>query len=99
MYWSFLVSVKLQHILSISTNFHSMLSRYSSERYWDTILGRQAADQDDLSPFSFSTSATAIKFELVPGFQFAEIKLYSIHYLKASVDLDFFFFSVYTRSL
>ena len=84
--------MKLQHILSISTNFHSILSRCRSERSWDTIAGGQEADQDDLCHFSFSTSAPATKFELIPEFQFAEIKLYSIHYLKASVDLNFFFF-------
>lgn len=86
----FLTAVKLEHILCPSTDFHNVLSRSSSERYRDTTLGRQEAGQDDLCHFSFSICATATRIGLAPGIQFAEIKLYSIHHLKASVDLDFF---------
>lgn len=82
-----MTAVKLEHILCTSTDFHNVLSRSSSERYWDTILGRQEAGQDDLCHFS---CGTATKVDLAPGIQFAENKLYSIYCLKASVDLEFF---------
>lgn len=46
--------------------------------------------QDDLCHCSFPICATATKTDLSPGIQFAEIKLYSVYHLKASVDLVFF---------
>lgn len=67
-----------------------MLSRSSSETYWDTILKRQQAGQDDLCHFSLSICAIATKTDLAPGIQFAEVKLYSIYHLTVSADLDFF---------
>lgn len=85
-----MTAVKLEHILCTPTDFPNMLPRSNSERHWDTILGRQEAGQDDLCHFSFSICATATKADLAPGIQFAEIKLYSTHHLKAAVDLEFF---------
>lgn len=58
----------------MSTDFHNVLSRSSSERYWDTILGIQEAGQGDLCHFNFSICATATKTDLAPGIQLAEIK-------------------------
>lgn len=88
----FLTAVKLEHILCTSTDFHNVLSRSSSDRYWDTTLGRQEAGQDALCHFSFSICAAATRIDLAAGIQFAEIKLCSIPHLKAAVDSDFFFF-------
>lgn len=77
----------------ITIDFPNVLSRSSSERCWDTISGRQEPGQDDLCNFNFSICATATKTDVALGIQFAEIKLYPIHHLKASVDL--YFFTVY----
>lgn len=71
---AFTTAPKLEHILHKSIDFHNVLSRSSSERHWDTILGRQEAGQDDLCHFSFSICATATNTDLAPGIQSAEIK-------------------------
>lgn len=65
------MSLKLQHVLSISTTFHNILSKLISERQWETVFGRQG-DQDQVN-FSFYTDATATVFEL--SLKPAEVKL------------------------